>query len=281
MFSLGAVPYYLLGSSLLCFLFFSKRAIGFCFFFAALYTSFSTQKILPLGYLVVFLFLGLFYLYAYKTNKDWQKHGLFILLTLFSLALSAHLIPGFQNLKLIHQVKLSTDSLPYSLWLNWDKPLVAIGFLWFCYHPPKLLLKQWGKSLIFHFAFAVVVLMALSFLFGYIRWDPKLPSFTFIWVFKVLLLTCFAEECLFRGLIWQGLQRMGATDKMTLLFSAVFFGLIHYAGGSKYIVLSSVAGIFYGQVLLKTNWIGSSILLHFLVNLTHFLLFSYPALASS
>jgi membrane protease YdiL (CAAX protease family) len=45
-----------------------------------------------------------------------------------------------------------------------------------------------------------------------------------------------------------------------------------------YVVLSTVAGLFYGYAFWKTDRIQSSILVHFSVNLVHFLFFSYPAL---
>lgn len=68
-------------------------------------------------------------------------------------------------------------------------------------------------------------------------------------------------------------------DYLALLIAAILFGLAHYAGGTKYMILTTVAGISYGWVYLTAKRIEESILTHFGLNLTHFLFFTYPALA--
>ena len=73
--------------------------------------------------------------------------------------------------------------------------------------------------------------------------------------------------------------RYGAT--IGLVLAAVLFGLMHYPGGTKYVLLSTVAGIGYGWTYLRTQRIEASILTHFLVNCIHFVFFTYPALATA
>jgi membrane protease YdiL (CAAX protease family) len=62
-----------------------------------------------------------------------------------------------------------------------------------------------------------------------------------------------------------------------LLTAGVLFGMAHYAGGVRAIVLATIAGIGYGWIYWRTNRIEASILAHFLLNTMHILLFTYPA----
>jgi hypothetical protein len=64
-----------------------------------------------------------------------------------------------------------------------------------------------------------------------------------------------------------------------LAVAGAVFGLAHYAGGIQYVLLATIAGIGYGWIYWRTNRIEASILTHFLVNTTHIVVFTYPALA--
>jgi membrane protease YdiL (CAAX protease family) len=57
---------------------------------------------------------------------------------------------------------------------------------------------------------------------------------------------------------------------------AVLFGLAHFAGGATYVTLATAAGAGYGIVYHRTRSIEMSMLVHFGLNATHFLLFAYP-----
>ena len=61
--------------------------------------------------------------------------------------------------------------------------------------------------------------------------------------------------------------------------SALAFGLAHAGGGWRYVLLATIAGTGYALAWQRTGRIEASILAHFAVNATHFLLFTYPALA--
>src|SRR5277367_3021287 len=58
---------------------------------------------------------------------------------------------------------------------------------------------------------------------------------------------------------------------LPLIASSVFFGLYHYEGGLTYIAFATIAGAFYGFAYMSTKRIESAILVHFGLNLTHFL----------
>ena len=103
-----------------------------------------------------------------------------------------------------------------------------------------------------------------------------------LWALNNLFFVCVAEECLFRGLIQGSLTNLVPNifrwKWLPLVVSSSLFGLDHYEGGLPYILLAAFAGIFYGYAYWKTNKIKSSIFVHFGLNFTHFLFFSYPSM---
>ncbi|MFQ5923913.1 MAG: lysostaphin resistance A-like protein, partial [Anaerolineales bacterium] len=171
--------------------------------------------------------------------------------------------------------------------LNWDKPMVGLLILAFGLDLIRST-SEWRhlvRSLIPLLTVGGALVLLASFALGYVRVDVKLPDITLIWALKNLLFTCMAEEALFRGFIQKEVTtllsglRWGRTAG--LLLASALFGLAHFLGGVKYVLLASLAGVFYGLVYLKTNRIEASILFHFGLNLVHFLAFSYPALQAA
>ena len=95
-----------------------------------------------------------------------------------------------------------------------------------------------------------------------------------------LFFTCIAEEGLFRGFFQEYLSsfKYKYAEYVAILIPAVFFGAIHFPGGIKYVILATVAGSLYGWIYKVTRRIEASMLAHFMLNLTHILFFTYPAL---
>ena len=55
--------------------------------------------------------------------------------------------------------------------------------------------------------------------------------------------------------------------------------MAHLAGGITYVLLATVAGIGYGTAYHLTGRVEAGIVVHFLLNLSHLVLFSYPFVA--
>jgi membrane protease YdiL (CAAX protease family) len=127
------------------------------------------------------------------------------------------------------------------------------------------------------------VLIPISLLTQYVRVDLKLPDQTWIWALNNLFFVCLAEEAFFRGFLQKGLTgffpKTRSMSIISVTLAAAMFGLAHFKGGASYVLLSSIAGLFYGYIYQKTDRIESSILVHFGLNAIHFLFLSYPALA--
>lgn len=90
-----------------------------------------------------------------------------------------------------------------------------------------------------------------------------------------LLNTCITEELLFRGLLQRQLQRH-ITPLLALVATALLFGLVHLAGGWAYVGVATLAGGLYGLVYYWTGRIVWAVLVHWLLNFSHFMLFTYP-----
>ena len=210
------------------------------------------------------------------------------IMLVLALGLSLHVVPGFSNPKVIANLILSEGGIPYSKYLNFDKIMMGLFLLGLTCKNLLSTPQAWGrmvKQAAPISALTIIVLLFMSFVLGYVRLEPKWSGLFWFWAWTNLFFTCIAEEALYRGTIQRfivmGLAkyRYGAT--VGLVLAAVLFGLMHYSGGTKYVLLSTIAGIGYGWTYLRTQQIEASILTHFLLNCLHFVFFTYPALASA
>lgn len=128
---------------------------------------------------------------------------LVVAVTLLSLMLWLHLMPGFHNWKISQQFAYTEGSIPISFYLNWDKPFTGIFILAWSF--PLLRTKEEVKKLfriVLPFAIVtVIVLILLAVWLNIVRWDPKLP--TYFWLFSIanLFLVAIPEEALIRGFV--------------------------------------------------------------------------------
>src|SRR5581483_5664779 len=89
-----------------------------------------------------------------------------------------HLLPGIDNPLVVSDAVLSPGAAPYSKYLNFDKGVAGL-FLLGLYAPDRLTSDEGLRhvpGLLWRFAIITTVVMALSFALGFVRWDPKLPS---------------------------------------------------------------------------------------------------------
>ncbi len=238
-----------------------------------------TGLLLVLSWAVVSAFL------FRQQNPIWL-YGLMTALLLLAVHLvMTHTAPGFHNLQVLSEVKTSADAIPYSLYLNFDK--AALGFLLFLFAAPRITkAKQWLRCLrmtLLFFIPTAAVLIGATYAAGLVVPDPKLLWFLPIWIFANLLFTSVSEEVIFRQFIMgQLMEKLGRgtwTGLTALILSSLFFAYYHLSGGLPYAAFSFIAGLFYGATFWKSGRIETAIGVHFLVNLTHILFFTYPMLA--
>lgn len=232
-----------------------------------------------LGFLTApgLLFLLVFYALALagRHSVGPRQYALITAVLLAALALCSHLLPGFSSLLVLDQVSSGPLSLPYTLRMNLDKPLLVFGLLILL---PTLLLRQRadydGRQLVIA-ALLLVGLQLLALALGMVKVEWSLPYWVGVFALSNLLLTCFAEEALFRGGIQHYLCRWLGIWPGLLLASAIF-GVAHYNNGPLYIVFAAIAGFAYGLSYQASGRLWVAILFHFGFNLSHLLWLTYP-----
>jgi membrane protease YdiL (CAAX protease family) len=210
-----------------------------------------------------------------------QKNLLFIVILCFIIALSMHQIGGFYNLLIANKLALSSHSAPYTMYLNFDKTMGAV-ILYVTsglYKSQSAIDREVFFQTIKYYLLCIVTLLGAALLMNFVRFDFKIPANILIWSINNLFFVCFAEEVIFRGILQNQLKNYLQRDKIKyfhVIISAMLFALAHSKGGVVYVSLAFVAGLFYGISYDKTNRILTPILVHFGLNLTHFLFFTYP-----
>ena len=208
-----------------------------------------------------------------------RARPLFMLLSgVMAVALSVHVLPGFDNPKLFDAERLTPDALPFTQYLNFDKGTAGL-FLLAAFAPR---LQRWREAAAIAGPVALAALattaavLGLALALGLVRldphWHPLAPTFLAI----NLLFTCVAEEAFFRGLLQRHLP---GPRPLAVAASALLFGLVHLPAGAAYAALAAVLGLGCALVFERTRRIESAIAVHFAVNAVHFAGFTYPMLA--
>ena len=232
-----------------------------------------------------------FLIYSFYQKKLPSPYKIFIYFGIFIVTILSflHQLPSINNIELLTNIKLSKNSSNFDLWLNFDKPLIAIFLLFFAYNPPRKFsdYKNIFIQTIKLFAPLLIILLALGTFGNFLIFDLKFPNFeiTSLWLIKMIFLTIFAEEFFFRFFVQNGVILLFKNSKyfsknsqiIGLIFTSILFGLTHFSQGFTFILLATICGFFYGLIFIRTKYIEASILLHFLINLTHFIFFSYPS----
>lgn len=202
-----------------------------------------------------------------------------------------HKLTGFFNVCALSCYKVSEHSLPYTMWFNFDRTLLAMVLCMY-----GVLRTQRSES--FHrnpatvvwilsgFAATVIGVALCTLSIGYIEWDIKWPSIKVLWSLNNIFFVCFVEEVWFRrflqGQIKQGFTRVLSPNIMGyrphILAAAVIFGIDHaIKGGPVYGALAILVGLFYGIVYDQTGRIQYAWAAYALFTLLHLILFTYPA----
>jgi len=246
------------------------------------------QKLITLKAVIfmgIFACISLLYFRVSKLHTA-IKGILFIVLAAMLYGVIFHIVPGFHNLLLFNQIKLSALSKPYSMYLNFDKAITAlILYNMSVLHKfeRSLTNKDMQQTLLF-LVVCIIVILGPAFGINYVKFDPKLHSSIFLWSVNNLFFVCMADAIIFNGFLQNVFKRSMAPQMTTIylhvILAAIFFGLTHYRGGGWiYVGLATVCGLFYGSAYERTNRLLSPVIVHFGLNLCHYIFFTYPSLA--
>ena len=281
-----SLSYLLLGCATVLLWVYPKHPVrGLGVFGVSVIVALITERLNFIGLTAVFA-LGLALRAGYHSRP--QPRLLSILahasIVILGTALISHWMPGFQNLKVIDAIKFSYDSRPYSMYLNFDKGAVGFLIAYFVGYKAQSM-RDWKnttKTALLCIAPCAALLMSVALLIRFVRFDPKLPSQTGIWMFSNILFTAVPEEMFFRYYIQKNIFKIVAPKRswIAIVIASIIFGIFpsHLKAGVAFVALATIAGIFYGYAYLKSNRIEAAIITHSAVNATHFLLFSYLGL---
>ena len=231
-----------------------------------------------------------------------------------SLALAVHVVPGFNNLPIVINELITSDAIPYTLYANFDKGMAGLLVCAYFFAKsqttkaldtttPSTTASTTASNTttanittanittakistvtklnqpFFIIICTVLATLTVALMIGLVGFSPKVPDFWLAFIAINLLFTCVAEEAFFRGLLQTKLSQLITVKRLAIfapLITAVIFALAHFIGGWSYVLVSGVAGFGYSYIFYKTQRLEWAILCHWLVNVSHFFLFTYP-----
>ncbi len=246
--------------------------------------AFYRADIEPVAFVAIGLLSILVYLSCTVDPMTKRHHLWNLLLILLAFFLGLHLVPGFNNWPYVENHALGENLAEFSIWFNYDKALFGLIVLGGIFQPYLIRSRQEWLDFTVQacrpIVLGVVLVYLLALAMAYVRIDLSLDVVFFAWAVKNLFFTVIAEEIVFRGILQRQLSKLlsgfARADGYAIAAGAVLFGLAHFSGGWKYVVLSTAAGMVYGYTYAVTKRIEGPIIAHFLLNVGHFLFFSYP-----
>jgi membrane protease YdiL (CAAX protease family) len=141
----------------------------------------------------------------------------------------------------------------------------------------------WGRGFTaqfaLHFALFAAIAIPVGIRMGFLVFHPSLARARSspLTVLGVLFFTAWPEEFLFRGLLQNLLSRALKNPWAGLVVASVIFGFSHIFHAPfpnwKYVLLATVAGLFYGHVWMRTRSLVPGTLVHALVDISWHILF--------
>ena len=138
--------------------------------------------------------------------------------------------------------------------------------------------RRWGFFVLASFLVFAAIAIPLGTGIRFIRFAPNVAAASSLpfTALGILFFTAWPEEFLFRGLLQNLLSRASKNELAGWWTASVLFGFSHITNFGfpnwRYVILASIAGLFYGWTWKRTNSIFASALVHAGVDATwHFL----------
>jgi membrane protease YdiL (CAAX protease family) len=139
--------------------------------------------------------------------------------------------------------------------------------------------RGFGWHVALHFVAFAAVAIPLGMRIHFIAWDPSFVRVRSLPIVApgILFFTAWPEEFLFRGLLQNLFSRTFNNKWGGLIVASLIFGLSHVFHAPypnwKYVLLATIAGLFYGHVWMRTGSLLPGALVHGLVDITWHVLF--------
>lgn len=250
-----------------------------------------------LGVLLFFIFL----VYALGTGTaSFTRLGViaaFIFLPLLLLATAQNAAPGvWQDLFILVAIWITVKFGP-SHWL-WPYPGGRLAYIFTVLFAVNtaiagfVLLRRtkgtgytigWGAGWTFYILASLIFFACIAIPLGlkihFIAYSPHISEWKSFLPLSIAILffTAWPEEFLFRGLLQNLLSRASKSDTAGWISASILFGFSHITNTHfpnwRYVLLASIAGLFYGWTWRKTASIFASALVHAGVDILWHLLF--------
>ena len=136
-----------------------------------------------------------------------------------------------------------------------------------------------GWIVLSHFVLFAAIAVPLGIAIGFIAFDSPIARLRSlpVAVIGITFFTAWPEEFLFRGILQNCFSRTLKSQWIGLAVASVVFGLSHILHAPfpnwKYVILATIAGIFYGHAWMKTGSLLPGALVHALVDISWHVLF--------
>jgi len=265
--------------------FFSYRKAALILIAVAVGRALMLDILSPVAMIPLVLLAVSVWSFERRLGPSWMKWIQLLAILVLGLGLMSHQFPGFSNVLVFDKILISSDAVPFTMYLNFDKIMAGLLILIFVVKPAQW--ERFGRSdvkiTLRTLMVLTLLLIPIAMAVGYVRFDQK--EVPWIWLVNNLFFVCVAEEVVFRGFLQNRLMLLRPASNswrwIAIGISAVAFGLAHFAGGPMNMALATLAGCAYGFVFSKSSKIEAAIFVHFGFNLIHFAAFTYPALASA
>lgn len=240
---------------------------SFLFLTIALAFGLHFISLFGLGLLALFFLLWIYYYHQ-------SNFLIFLILIAFAIAYKLHLFSGYHSY-----------SITSRFGLNVETPLIGL-------FPLALLvplMKHWNEipSFLLGLLVGIVGIGVLAFCaisLGAVSFDYKIPSLFALRASSNFFLVAIPEEGFYRGFVQRTLCRYLGNNKrgnfIALLLTSILFTFAHvyWSPSIDILIFVFLAGMLYGTVYLVSKRIESAICVHFLLNITHMMFFSYHAM---
>ena len=142
--------------------------------------------------------------------------------------------------------------------------------------------QHWWMYVVGSFAAFGAIAIPLGTALHFIHFDPRWSEWKTqpLLAIAILCFTAWPEEFLFRGLLQNLLARSTKSDLAGWWTASMLFGFSHITNMGfpnwRYVILASIAGLFYGWTWRKTGSIFASAIVHALVDTTWHFFFRSP-----